>query len=290
MSFVVFADGSANLPASKLEGITLLPCTYTVEGVQKEYLGDVDSFDDHAYYDQLKNGCKITTSLLNTHLFLAHFRSVLEQGQDAVYIAMSSGISGTYQAAVLAKQELEEEFPDRFVHIVDSRGCGFGSGLLAIRAAELSRMGTPVREAAALLDQEVPHMCQYFTVDDLNFLKRSGRVSGATAMIGTVLNIKPVLWGDPTGHITARSKQRGRKKALAAIAEEYKNAVIAPETQRVAISHGDCEEEALRLAELIRAVAEPKELIIAPHEPFTGAHVGPGMLALFYHGKKREEI
>ena len=120
MSFVVFADGSANLPASRLEGITLLPCTYTVEGVQKEYLGDVDGFDAHTYYDQLRNGRSITTSLLNTHLFLTHFRAVLEQGLDAVYISMSSGISGTYQAAVIAKEELEEAFPDRFIHIVDS--------------------------------------------------------------------------------------------------------------------------------------------------------------------------
>ena len=106
MSFAVFADGSANLPTSTLDGITLLPCTYCVEGVQKEYLGDVDSFDAKHYYDSLRNGCKITTSLLNTHLFLEHFRPVLEQGQDAVYIAMSSGISGTYQAAVTAKNEL----------------------------------------------------------------------------------------------------------------------------------------------------------------------------------------
>ena len=156
MSFVVFTDGSANLPASKLDGITLLPCSYTVEGVQKEYLGDVDSFDAHAYYEQLKSGCKVTTSLLNTHLFLSHFRTALEQGQDVIYIAMSSGISGTYQAAICAKHELEEEFPDRFIHIVDSRGCGFGSGLLAIRAEELSHIGTPVRQAAAMLDADVP--------------------------------------------------------------------------------------------------------------------------------------
>ena len=292
MSFALFTDACSNLPGKLLARyqIHVLPCSYTVDGVQTVYNGEIDAFDAHAHYELLRAGKHVQTSLLNTQLFLDSFRPALEAGQDILYVGMSSGISGTYQAAMIAKEELEEEFPDRFLHIVDSRGCGFGSGLLAIRAAELSRMGTPVREAAALLDEEVPHMCQYFTVDDLNFLKRSGRVSGATAMIGTVLNIKPVLWGDPTGHITARSKQRGRKKALAAIAEEYKNAVIAPETQRVAISHGDCEEEALRLAELIRAVAEPKELIIAPHEPFTGAHVGPGMLALFFHGKKRTEI
>ena len=287
MSFVVFADGSANLPKSCLEGITMLPCTYCVDGVQKEYEGDVDSFDVHHYYDALRSGAKITTSLLNTHLFMEHFRPVLEAGQDAIYIAMSSGISGTYQAAMNAKLELEEEYPDRYIHIVDSHGCGFGSGLLAIRAAELSKLGTPVRQAGAMLDADVPHMCQYFTVDDLNFLKRSGRVSGATAMIGTVLNIKPVLWGDPTGHITARSKHRGRKKAMASIVEEYRSRVEDAENQRVAISHGDCPEDAQALADMICAVARPKELIIAPHEPFTGAHVGPGMLALFFHGKKR---
>ena len=109
-------------------------------------------------------------------------------------------------------------------------------------------------------------------------------------MIGTVLNIKPILWGDATGHITARSKQRGRKKALLALVEEYKNAVEDAGSQRVAISHGDCLEEAQQLAELITAAAKPAELIIAPHEPFTGAHVGPGMLAIFFRGKKREEI
>ncbi len=287
MSFVVFTDGSANMPASKLDGITLLPCTYTVEGVQKEYLGDVDSFDAHAYYEQLRNGCKITTSLLNTHLFLEHFRQVLEQGQDVIYIAMSSGISGTYQAAVMAKEELEEEFPDRFVHIVDSRGCGFGSGLLAIRAAQLSKEGVPVRQAAALVDADVPHMCQYFTVDDLNFLKRSGRVSGATAMIGTVLNIKPILYGTEDGHIVSCGKVRGRKKAIDAFADMYAQKQVDAQDRLVAISHGDCLEDAEILAQRIRETAEPKELIIVPHEPFSGAHVGPGMLAVFFYGKER---
>ena len=287
MSFVVFTDGSANMPASKLDGITLLPCTYTVEGVQKEYLGDVDSFDAHAYYEQLRNGCKITTSLLNTHLFLEHFRQVLEQGQDVIYIAMSSGISGTYQAAVMAKEELEEEFPDRFVHIVDSRGCGFGSGLLAIRAAQLSKEGVPVRQAAALVDADVPHMCQYFTVDDLNFLKRSGRVSGATAMIGTVLNIKPILYGTEDGHIVSCGKVRGRKKAIEALVDMYAQKQVDAQDRLVAISHGDCLEDAEILAQRIRETAEPKELIIVPHEPFSGAHVGPGMLALFFYGKER---
>ena len=287
MSFAVFADGSANLPASKLDGITLLPCTYTVEGVQKEYLGDVDGFDAHGYYEQLKSGATVTTSLLNTHLFLTHFRAVLEQGRDAVYIAMSSGISGTYQAAVIAWEELREAFPDRYIHIVDSRGCGFGSGLLAIEAAELSRRDVPVREAAAILDGDVPHICQYFTVDDLNFLKRSGRVSGATAAIGTVLNIKPILYGTADGHIVSCGKVRGRKKAIDALVEMYTRKQAEAEERIVAISHGDCLQDAQLLAQRIREVAQPKELILVPHEPFSGAHVGPGMLALFFYGKER---
>lgn len=287
MPFTVFTDGSANLPASKLDGITLLPCSYTVDGVQHSYLGDVDSFDAHSYYEQLKNGCVITTSLLNTHLFLTHFRVALEQGRDVIYIAMASGISGTYQAAVIAKEELEEAFPDRFVHIVDSRGCGFGSGLLAIQAAQLGMMDIPVREAAAILDAQVPHICQYFTVDDLNFLKRSGRVSGATAAIGTVLNIKPILYGTDDGHIVSCAKVRGRRKAIEALADMYARKHMDAQEHIVAISHGDCPEDAQMLAQRVKEIAEPKELLIVPHEPFSGAHVGPGMLGLFFYGTGR---
>ena len=132
------------------------------------------------------------------------------------------------------------------------------------------------------------HTLNFFTVDDLNFLKATGRVSGATAAIGTVLGIKPILWGDLTGHITARSKVRGRKKSLDALAELYRQHL--PEDRQVDmlfISHGDCIEDAQALADKLKAIHEPKELIICPHEPFTGSHVGPGMLAFFFQGKHR---
>ena len=287
MSFTVFADGSANLPGQLLEGIVLLPCTYNVEGVQHTYLGDVDHFDGHSYYESLRQGKKITTSLLNSHLFLTRFRSCLERGEDVIYVSMSSGISGTCHAARIAAQELSEEFPDRTVHIVDSLGCGFGSGLLAVRAAELSRQGLSAAEAGRILDDEVPHMCQYFTVDDLNFLKRSGRVSGATAMIGTVLNIKPILYGNAEGHIVACGKVRGRKKAMEALVEKFTQKALDTENHIVAISHGDCPEEAQALADAVTAIAKPRQLIICQHEPFSGANVGPGMLALFFYGTSR---
>lgn len=289
MSFAIFVDGSSNLPGRLLRelGIEILPCTYSMDGVPSTYDGSLDSFDAHSYYEMLRQGGRVQTSLLNTQLFLDSFRPVLERGEDAVYFSMSSGISGTCQAARMAAQELLEEFPERTVRVVDSLGSGFGTGLMACKAADLRAAGKTAAETADIMDADAQNTLQFFTVDDLNFLKRTGRVSGATAMIGTVLNIKPVLWGDPTGHITARSKHRGRKKAMASIVEEYRSRVEDAENQRVAISHGDCPEDAQALADMICAVAKPKELIIAPHEPFTGAHVGPGMLALFFHGKKR---
>lgn len=289
MSFSIFVDGSSNLPGETLRelNIEILPCTYSMNGVPSTYDGNLDTFNAQEYYNMLRQGGKVQTSLLNTQLFLDAFRPVLERGEDAVYFSMSSGISGTCQAARMAAEELLEEFPNRTVRVVDSLGSGFGTGLMACKASDLRAQGKSAAETADIMDADAQHTLQFFTVDDLNFLKRTGRVSGATAMIGTVLNIKPVLWGDPTGHITARGKYRGRKKAMQAIVEEYRNYVEDAENQRVAISHGDCLEEAQVLADMVCAVAKPKQLIIAPHEPFTGAHVGPGMLALFFHGKTR---
>ena len=289
MKFSVFTDGCSNLPGRILRQLQIhcLPCSYVMDDVPGTYYGDIDTFDTHAYYDKLRAGSTLKTSLLNSHLFMDHFRPHLEQGLDIVYVGMSSGISGTIQAARIAAEELQEEFPGRTVRVVDSLGAGLGTGILTCRAADLRNEGKTAAEAADILDVEVMHLLQYFTVDDLNFLKRTGRVSGATAAIGTVLNIKPLLWGDPTGHIVALSKCRGRKKAVDAIVELYRTRAIEPEKQRVAISHGDCPEEAQALAERICAIAQPGELIICPHEPFTGAHVGPGMLALFFFGQKR---
>ncbi len=289
MPFAIFVDGSSNLPGRLLRELTIeiLPCSYTMNGQPSTYDGSLDSFDAHEYYDMLRQGGRVQTSLLNTQLFLDSFRPMLEQGEDVLYFSMSSGISGTCHAARIAAEELLEEFPERTVRVVDSLGSGFGTGLMACKAADLRAAGKSAAETADIMDADAQNTLQFFTVDDLNFLKRTGRVSGATAMIGTVLNIKPVLWGDPNGHITARGKYRGRKKAMAAIVEEYRSRVEDAENQRVAISHGDCPEEAQALADMICAVAKPRELIIAPHEPFTGAHVGPGMLALFFHGKKR---
>ena len=289
MSYTVFTDGCSNLPnhlVTELD-IRLLPCSYVFDGEPGVYMGDLDSFDFHSYYDKLRAGSAMKTSLLNTQLFIEYFTPELKKGFDVIYVGMSSGISGTIQAAKIAAEELMEQFPNRIVRVIDSLGAGFGAGLLACHAADLRNEGKNAAEAADILDEQVPKTLQFFTVDDLNFLKRTGRVSGVTAAIGTVLDIKPLLWGDPTGHIVAYKKCRGRKNSIKAIAQQYKNRVLNAENCRVAISHGDCLEEAQQLADMVCEIAKPKTLIIAPHEPFTGAHVGPGMLALFFYGTGR---
>lgn len=287
MSFAVFADGTANLPGRLLDGISVLPCEYTRDGEPGTYTGDLDAFDAHAYYDDLRAGRVIKTALLNTELFLSRFTPLLRQGTDVIYVSMSSGISGTYNAAVAAARELMEKFRDRFVHVVDSLGCGFGSGMLAVQAAELSRKGTPARNAAAILDAEVPHVCQYFTVDDINYLKRTGRVSGITARIATVLNIKPILFGDSTGHIVSCGKTRGRRKAIEVLAQKYEEKRAGEKAPTVYISHGDCPEDAQQLSDMVKAVTPDASVNICQHEPFSGAHVGPGMLGLFFRGRER---
>lgn len=199
MSFTVYTDGCSNLPGRLLTelDIRVLPCSYVLDGEPGVFNGDIEAFDSHGYYEKLRHGSSMKTSLLNTQLFLNQFRPELEKGQDVIYVGMSSGISGTIQSAWNASLELKEEYPDRTVRIIDSLGAGFGTGLLACRAADLRNAGIGAKDAADILDKEVNGLLQYFTVDDLNFLKRTGRVSGATAAIGTVLNIKPMLWVTP---------------------------------------------------------------------------------------------
>ena len=285
-TFEIITDAFSNLPGNILSalGIHVLPCTYFVEEAPVSYDGDIDRFDAHTYYELMRQGKRITTSLVNVQTFLDCFRPLVEQGKDLLYVGLSSGVSGTFQSAKHAAAELMEQFPDRVIRVVDSLGASLGTGLLACRAADNRSRGDSVREAADELETAKGKLCQFFTVESLEYLRRSGRVSAATAAIGSVLNIKPLLYGDPTGHIVSCAKHRGRKRVVAAMAEKYRALAARAADSRVAISHGDCPEEAEQLARCLCEIAKPKELIICPHEPFTGAHVGPGMLGLFFFG------
>lgn len=287
MSFDLYTDSGSNLTADLLarKNILIIPFVYTVEGREVVCAESVDGFDSHGYYDSLRAGVEVKTALLNMQNFMDAFRPSLENGRDVVYVGLSSGISGTYHNACLAAQELMEEFPGRTVRAVDSKGAGLGTGILTCTGADFREAGMNANEAADALEEARERLCEYFTVADLMFLRRTGRVSGATAVVGSLLNIKPLLRGDEEGHIVAYEKCRGRKKAVEAIVKKFRDK--NRQSKYVAISHGDCLAEAELLKEQVLALWQPEEMILCPHEPLTGAHVGPGMLALFFFGDCR---
>lgn len=289
MSYTLFVDSGSNLPARKLQelAIRVIPFTYQIDGVVSQCPEYPDGFDGHRYYTRLREGAHVKTSLINSDTFYQTFLPEVQSGKDVMYVGISSGISGTIQAARIAAQSLMEEYPERTVRIVDSMGAGLGTGILACKAADYRNDGLSADQAAIKLDYDRDNLCEYFTVDDLMFLKRGGRVSGISAAIGTMLQIKPMLRGDEEGKIVVCGKIRGRKRAIAELSAIYAKKVIGAGSQRVAISHGDCLEEAQMLAEKISEIAKPKELILSMHEPLTGAHVGPGMLAVFFFGNGR---
>lgn len=289
MAYTLFVDSGSNLPARKLQELSIhvIPFSYELNGTLHNCPEYPDGFDGHNYYDQLRQGTVVKTSLISSGEFYDAFRPAVAGGSDLMYVGISSGISGTVQSALVAAEQLMDEFPARRVRVVDSMGAGLGTGILACRAADYQAEGLDIDRAAKQLEQDRMNLCEYFTVDNLMFLKRSGRVSGVTATIGTMLQIKPMLRGDEDGKIVVCGKIRGRKRAIAELTDTYAKKVVDADAQRVAISHGDCLEEAQKLAEQIRAIANPKELILSMHEPLTGAHVGPGMLAVFFFGDGR---
>ena len=289
MALEIFTDSAANIPGEKVKAldINIIPCSYELDGKIVRCPTAPEDFDGRQFYDLLRSKAEVRTSMTNTHDFEEHFEKALKKGNDVLYISISSGISGTYNASRIAAEELHDKYPERRIETFDSMGAGLGIGLLVMRAADYRAQGMDLDWILSKLSSDRYGLCEYFTVDDLMHLRRGGRLSGVAAVMGTVLNIKPLLRGDEEGKIVAFSKLRGRKKAIDAIAAEYKAKVKDPGNQTVAISHGDCLEDAETLAAMVREIAEPKELIISMHEPFTGIHVGPGMLSLFFIGNGR---
>ena len=199
---------------------------------------------------------------------------------------MSSGISGAYSCAEMAAAQLREDYPQRAIRLVDTMGASLGEGLLALRAAACREQGMGLDETADFLLELRERFYQVFTVDNLAYLQRSGRISNATAVIGTVFQIKPLLKGNEEGKIVTFGKVRGRKQSIQALAEKYDTLVKNPGEQTVGIAHADCPEDADYLAGLLRKNFPPKDILTVCYEPVTGSHVGPGTLALFFEGEK----
>ena len=283
----LYTDTSANLPLALLReyDIAVIPFSYTVNGVAEDYNEETD-FDGKAFYDTMRRGAEVKTSMVNPATAAAFFERALAQGDDVLYVGMSGGISGTAHAAALAAEELREKYPHAKIMTIDTYAASLGEGLQVLEAAELLRAGRSFEEVGDRILARRPHMCQFFTVDDLNYLKRGGRISGAAALVGSVLGIKPILRGDETGHIVSCGKVRGNKKAYAELAD-YCDKRALDKTARIGIAHADNREGTDYLLGLLRERDFTGECLEVYYEPVTGAHVGPGTVALFFYGTEK---
>lgn len=281
----LFTDTSANLPVEIIDeyGIEVVPFSYTIDGV--EYIPERE-FDGKAFYAAMRAGSEVKTSMVNAGTFIERFKAALDAGKDVLYIGMSGGISGTANAALMAKQELDEEYPDRKIVVIDTLAASLGEGLLVIKAAEQLKDGAALDAIEEAIRAQVPSMCQSFTVDDLKYLKKTGRVSGAAAIIGNVLSIHPILIGDYEGKIVVKSKVRGMKRTLDALAERYAELALS-KTETIGIAHADNEEGKAYLVQRLRDKGLTGKCLSVCYEPVTGSHVGPGTVALFFFGTDR---
>ena len=281
----LFTDTSANLPVEIIDeyGIEVIPFSYTIDGV--EYIPERE-FDGKAFYAAMRAGSEVKTSMVNAGTFIERFKAALDAGKDVLYIGMSGGISGTANAALMAKQELDEEYPDRKIVVIDTLAASLGEGLFVIKAAEQLKDGVALDAIEETIRAQVPSMCQSFTVDDLKYLKKTGRVSGAAAIIGNVLSIHPILIGDYEGKIVVKAKVRGMKRTLDALAERYAEFALS-KTETIGIAHADNEEGKASLVQRLRDKGLTGKCLSVCYEPVTGSHVGPGTVALFFFGTDR---
>ena len=283
MSFAIITDSTANLKKSflNLNGIKAIGMPYFINS--KEFMcTEIESFDDAAYYGKIREGTLVSTSQCNPQQIADVFEEELKKGRDLIFIGLSSGVSGSFKSAEIAKAELEKLYPQQKILLIDSLGAALGIGLCVFYADMYRKKGYSVEETYEKVSLIRDRMYQVFIVDDLMHLKRTGRLSNVSAAVGCVLGIKPVLKGNREGKIVVTGKIRGRKQAICALAE--KCVKLIKEIKVIGITYADCKEDALMLKSLIEEKIKPQKFIIEKHEPVTGAHIGPGALALYFVG------
>jgi len=292
MAFVAITDTSSNLPTEQIRkaDLKVIAFPYFIDGQEFTCL-DSETFDGDDFYAKIKTGMKVTTSQISPHQYMEFYEPFLQEGKDVVFVCMSSGISGSCSSAQIGAKMLLEQYPDRRIEVIDTLGASLGEGLVALEAARLRDAGVETEEAARQLRDLARRMFNVFTVDDLMHLRRGGRLSNVAAIVGMVLNIKPLLKGNEEGKIVSFAKVRGRKKAIEALAERYDKLVVEPEKQMIGIAQAGCREDAEYLISLLNKNRPPKEILTVEYEPVTGSHVGPGALALFFasHEQVRSE-
>ena len=251
----------------------------------RNYPGEMP--ESHVFYTRLSKGEPAQTSAPNVEAFKDAFRPFLEAGKDVLYLGFSSALSATYQNAAMAVEELREAFPDAVIRAVDTLCASMGQGLLVDLAVQEKRKGKSLEEVVSFVQETIPHLCHWFTVGDLCQLRRGGRLSAGKAIVGNLLNIKPVLHVDNEGRLVPMESAKGRKKSVEALVRHMEETAIAPETQRIYISHGDCLGDAEVLAAAIQSKLGVASVTIGDVGPVIGAHSGLGTLALFFLGKER---
>ncbi len=287
--YVILTDSCCDLPNKLVKElkVRVLPLKFTVDAKDYRNYSDEREMTNTAFYGLLREEKEAKTVAANPDELGRVFSEILESGSDVLYLAFSSGLSSTYSNGVIAAQSAMEDHPDGKVLVVDTLCASMGEGLLVYYAAKEKEKGKTIDEVAAFVEDKKLNLCHWFTVDDLNHLKRGGRLSPGMALLGSVLGIKPVLHVDDEGHLVNVAKARGRKAALAALLEHLKETAQHPEEQTIFISHGDCKDDAESLAKMVKEAVHPARIEIGFIGPVIGAHSGTGTLAVFFLGSKR---
>ena len=285
MNFKIITDSCCDLTAQMIAELQLGVAPLTVEMDGRAYAeGEMTPVE---LYDHLRNGKLPKTAAVNPEGWADVIRPALQAGQDVLVLAFSSGLSATYQSAVIAADELREEFPDRKLIVIDTLCAAVGQGLLVHTAAGLRSQGKTIDEVAAWLEAHKRNLCHWVTVEDLMHLKRGGRVSAATAVVGTMLNIKPIIRVDDNGKLESCGKCRGRKAALNYLLDRMAETYDPELCDTVFVGHGDCAADAEYLAKGVRERFGVKEVLINYIGAVIGAHTGPGVATVFFFGKHR---
>lgn len=287
--FVIVTDSCCDLTdaLAKEEELSVIPMVLNISGNEYHNYLDEREISSKDFYARLRSGENASTSAVNMDVFTGVFEDILKQDKDVLYLGFSSGLSSTYHVSTLVADELSKKYPDSKIYCVDTLAASMGEGLLVYLSALQKQAGKSIEEVRDFAENNKLKLCHWFTVDDLNHLKRGGRVSATTAFVGSLLNIKPILHVDDEGHLINVGKVRGRKMSIETIFENMKKSAINPSEQIIFISHGDCEEDALTLKKMVEKEFHPKEIHINTIGPVIGAHSGPGTLALFFLGTHR---
>lgn len=289
MAYQIVTDSACNLTEEMIDefGLEILPLTFMVDGEEHtSYLKGAKT-DLKQFYRMMREGKVITTSLPHLSQTEKTLRDILDAGNDILYLGFSSALSGTYQAIALLMKQLEAEYPQRTLIAEETFAASGGQGLLVYLTCKKAQEGAPLEEVAQFVRDTRDHVCHWFTVDDLMFLFRGGRVSRTSAWAGTMLNIKPILHVDNEGRLVPMEKIRSRKKSIKALVDHMEKTAIKPAEQTVFITHGDCIEDVEILEAEITERFGITDFVVNYVDPVIGAHSGPGTLALFFIGSEK---